>query len=135
MGLGIVLAFLFAALVLNDGLNSRDRLSQILATCAAALVLGAVIFWLRAGIIVRPTHLEIRSLLFRIRRVAWGDVACFTFAPATALNGSVYVAVRLKDGRLLETGALVFASENSFRGLKILEVLESLRVQFTQGAI
>jgi hypothetical protein len=59
----------------------------------------------RSGVVVQPNGVEVRGLV-RTRRASWADIDGFDLTPASAINGSVYLSVCLRDGSLLSSGGL-----------------------------
>ena len=96
-----------------------------IAVAAIFAVFGAIALYLavfvRSGIVATAAGVEVRAL-WRTHFAAWDNIAGFTKVHASALNSSVYIAVRLNDGTVLKSPGLTSSKNGRFGGEVMAEL-------------
>ena len=115
---------LTAATALNSAV---PVIARLVCGFIGVAIVGFMIRARRAGIEITSNGVLVRQYSGRTFRIVWPDVDSFVLTSTSPLNPGVYVAVRLKDGRLIKTQGLVASSRRSKAGGRVVEELESRR--------
>ena len=116
-----------SAIALGEGLVEPSVPTRVAFFLASLVLAWLTVRVIRSGIVVSQTGVEVRGWT-RTRTAPWTDIACFEPIPGSPINRSVYLAVRLKDGRHLATGGLGMNKLGAY-AKSVLAELEAHRPQ------
>ncbi len=123
--LGAVGAGAASAIALGEGLVEPSVPTRVAFFVASLLMAWLTVRVIRSGMVIGPDGVEVRGWL-RTRTAQWTDIAGFEPTSASPVNRSIYVAVRLKDGRHFATAGLAMNRRGPYAN-SVLAELEARR--------
>jgi hypothetical protein len=115
---------LTAGTALNPSAPAPGR---VVCGLIAIAIAGFMMRARRAGVETDSDYVLVRQYSGRASRVSWPEVDSFTLTGTSPFNSGVFIAVRLKNGRILKTQGLVAPSRRSKSAAALVAHLESRR--------
>jgi hypothetical protein len=115
------------AIALGEGLVEPSVPTRVAFFVASLVLAWVTVRVVRSGIVVGAAGVEVRGFA-RTCRASWAEIAGFEFISASpvGIGRSVYVGVRLRNGRHVTTGGLVMTRRGTY-AQAVLAELEARR--------